>query len=464
MGFNDKFYANAPVTFQNLAISMFGFHWKNRRFNGIFKHELGKFKERENYTHQLWNDYQILELRKILLHAFDTVPFYFEKYKASGIKRTHLEKFELHDIKKLPYLEKEELRKFGKTTLVSRNPEKGGNFFSSSGSTGTPTSILYSIPFHQRWSAAFEARIRHWANVSRFDPRGMIGGRRVIPQADASPPYYRYNFFEKQTYFSAYHISRKTAKNYLEGIIKNKVSYMTGYAMSNFFLANTFDELGLEAPPLKAVITSSEKLTKEMRSKFREVYNCKTFDSYSGVEACGLISETKDGEFLVSPDVGIMEFIDENGNDIKPGQSGEVISTGLLNFDQPLIRYRIGDRVRLANKQSTASGLEMPVIEEIEGRVEDKVVGKDGREMVRFHGLYINVPHLIAAQIIQNDYDDFTFNVVVEDGFSDREEQIISQRLRSQIGEASIRFNRLQEIPQNNNGKFQAVISKLNQS
>ncbi len=60
--------------------------------------------------------------------------------------------------------------------------------------------------------------------------------------------------------FSAYHISPKTAENYLQGIRGHAVEYMTGYTMSNYFLARMFDELSLEAPELRAVVVSSEKL------------------------------------------------------------------------------------------------------------------------------------------------------------------------------------------------------------
>ena len=69
----------------------------------------------------------------------------------------------------------------------------------------------------------------------------MIGGRRVLPSGDSEPPFYRYNFFEKQTYFSAYHIGPSTVKDYLAGMIDTGVQYMTGYAMSNYFLAQEIE-------------------------------------------------------------------------------------------------------------------------------------------------------------------------------------------------------------------------------
>ncbi|MFN4299836.1 MAG: phenylacetate--CoA ligase family protein [Thermaurantimonas sp.] len=459
--FQDKIYPNLPVFAQNLAITAYGYYWHKRRFGGIFHQELRKFKERENFTVQQWRDYQTVELRKLLVHAFETVPLYRERYSALGFTKSQFERFELEDLSKLPFLTKEDLRRYGTTTLLSSKREKGGQFFSSSGSTGTPTRILFSLPFHQRWSAAYEARIRHWAGVDRFHSRGMIGGRRVLPKADAKPPFHRYNWVEKQVYFSAYHLAPKNVIFYLDAIYKHKVKYMTGYAMSNFFLANMISEQSLKAPELLAVITSSEKLTNEMRKTLSQVYGCKVYDGYSGVEACGLISETSFGELLVSPDVGIMEIINEYGEPVKPGETGEIISTGLLNYDQPLIRYRIGDTVTLSNNQKSQCGRNMPVIKEINGRVEDKIVGPDGRQMVRFHSLYVDISGLVAAQIIQEKINKFTINLVVDSTYKSSSEQVIIKRLKSQLGEVDVDFYYMDEIPKNTNGKFQAVISRL---
>jgi len=94
---------------------------------------------------------------------------------------------------------------------------------------------------------------------------------------------------------------------------------MTGYAMSNFFLARFFEEMKRETPALKAVITSSEKLTGAMRETFQRVYGCKSFDSWSGLEACGLVSECEHGSLHISPDLGLIELLDEHGKPVAPG-------------------------------------------------------------------------------------------------------------------------------------------------
>lgn len=460
INFITKLYNNSPLFFQNIAISLYGYFWKKRRLGGIFKKECQNFKQRESYTKKQWKEYQKTELRKLLIHAFTNVPFYKEKYAKAGFNLEKFKTFEIEDLKKLPFLEKDELRKFGTTTLLSINKEKG-KFISSSGSTGTPTKIYFSKKFHQKWSAVYETRVRNWANVNYKMRRGMIGGRRILPNANAKAPYYRYNFFEKQTYFSAYHISKKTTPNYVKGLIENKVEYLVGYAMSIYFLADFINRLNIKSPKLKAVLTSSEKITKQMRNTIEKAFQCKVFDGYSGVEACGLISENKFGELLFSPDTGIMEVIDTNGNDTKLGETGKVVATGLLNYDQPLIRYKIGDRVTLAKEQKTKSGIQMPIIKEIEGRIEDVIIGKDGRKMVRFHGLFINIPFLLSAQIIQHSLSAIEIKLVVESQFSKSEENIIKERLTTQLNDIKISFNYVNEIPKNNNGKYQAVISKL---
>lgn len=456
-----KLYPQLPVTLQNVAISAFGYSWKKRRYGGIFEKQLIAFKTRENWNALQWQDFQTTQLRQLLVHSFETVPYYREIFQRSGFTLSTLRQFEIADLKRLPFLEKKSLKQFGKTSLISSKCEPGGEFFESSGSTGTPTSILYSHKMHQRIHGAYESRVRHWAGVNRFMPRAIIGGRRIVPAGNSKPPYYRYNYIENQLYLSAYHISKETAKGYLDGIARYKSEYMTGYAMSNFFLARFMLESGLQPPQMKAVVTSSEKLTAQMREVFHKVYGCKTFDGWSGVENCGLISENEYGQLLVSPDVGIIEILDKEGAPVKPGQSGEVVCTGFLNFDQPLIRYKMGDYVTLAVDQTTKCGRIMPVIEEIDGRIEDVVVGKDGREMVRFHGVFVNLQSVVEAQLIQQDVDIFHINVVPVTALSEVDKMLIVKRLESQLGTLKITFEELNKIPRGANGKFKSVVSNI---
>ena len=456
----NKIYFLLPVFIQNIAVSLYGLYWKKRRFGGVFEKEVDLFRSRNSFSKQQWNEYQELELRKLLVHAFTSVPFYKKKYTDSGFSLGDFQTFKLKDLNKLPFLEKEELRQFGKTELLSNTRNKG-DFYSSSGSTGTPTSIYYSREFHQKWSAAFEVRIREWAGVDRFTPRGMIGGRKILKRN--TPPFYRYNYFEKQTYFSAYHIGPSNINSYLKGIIDGKVEYMTGYAMSNYLLAKEFEKAGIIPPKMKAIITSSETLTNEMRRTLEKVYDCKVFDSYSGVEACGLISESNERKLLNSPDVGIIEVLDEKANNVKKNEIGELISTGILNYDQPLIRYKIGDRISLGNVNDFNDQTQMPIIKSINGRIEDVVIGPNGNVMVRFHSVFIDINGLIASQIVQQTVSHIILRLVVDHLYNNvTSETVMMDRLKYQLGDSiEILFEYVSELPKTSSGKIKAVISKI---
>lgn len=463
MALRDRIYKFLPLPLQNLAISIFGYLWHKRRFGGVFNEELVKFKARESFTTDQWQTYINQELQKMVLHAFDKVPFYKQLYSHAGWTREQLATITVNEINKLPFLEKDAVRQYGQTDLMATDYDKDGEYFGSSGSTGTPTKIYFSKTTHQRWSAAFEARIRHWAGVDYHTPRGMIGGRRVLPNANDGPPYYRYNRVEKQVYYSAYHIAPTTVYDYVDGMKKYGVQYMNGYAVSNYLLALFIKKAGLQAPKLKAVITSSEKLTSEMRSVMEEVYQCKTYDSWSGVEACALVSECEYGHLHSSNDTGLLEIIDADGNEVAEGEMGEVVCTGFLNYDQPLIRYRIGDRMT-KGKGTCACGRQMPLIQDIEGRTEDVVTGPDGRQMVRFHGIFIGIPAIERAQVIQHALNHLELRIQNQEDISAAELQLMVTRIESQLGKVRVDIQQHQHIEQTANGKYKAVISHIKHS
>lgn len=458
----EKLYYKMPVWMQNMAVSAYGYIWYKRRLTGAFPTELEECRKREFYTAEQWEEYNNSKLQQLLLHALSTVPFYKKIFADYGITEKDIASFTIHDLHRLPILDKETYRRHGQTTMMSNLHDKDGAFFPSSGSTGTPTQTWYSKKMHQTYFAIFEARVNYWAGLDYRVPRGTFGPRRIVMDPNSTGPFYRYNFVEKQTYFSAFHLSAKNIHNYVEGLIKHNAEYLTGYCMSNYIMARFIEESGLEAPKLKAILTSSEKLTLEMRDTFRRVYQCETFDSYNGVEACNLISECEYHNLHIVPDVGYTELIKEDGTPCQPGETGHVIATGFINFDQPLIRYRMGDLLTLSKNQTCQCGRSMPVVEEIVGRIMDTVITEDGREMVSFYRVFSNNTSIMESQVVQHTLTKFDINLVVNKVMPEHEKEDLLTKLRSQLGDhAEVTLNFLDTIPRGANGKFKSVISHI---
>jgi len=457
-GILDKIYANSPLWLQNLGMSLYGLIWRNRRFGGNFPKYVKDFGAREEFTFEDWQDYQNLQLRKLLNHAVIQVPYYRNVFEKKGVK--DIVNFDIENLKELPFLEKESIRSNPEDFIAGNAFQHQLHAYNTSGTTGTPIAIKFSNDMHRFWSAAYETRVRRWAGVNYKLSRAMIGGRLVVPDARTEPPFWRYNAAEKQLYMSAFHISPRNACHYVNALNKYLPDYLVGYASSHFFLARMIVEQKLEVIHPKAVLTSSEKLTSEMRSVIEQAYGCEVFDAYSGVEACCLASECEHHRLHVSPDVGIIELIDEDGNPVPPGVPGEIVATGLLNFDQPLIRYRTGD-IAIWSDKPCPCGCAMPVLEELVGRLEDTVIGPNGQETVRFHGIFVGLSHVCEGQVIQETLSRFRVRLVVHPDFNEEDRKIIMDRFVQRLGPIQLEIELVDEIERTERGKFRAVISKV---
>ncbi len=105
----------------------------------------------------------------------------------------------------------------------------------------------------------------------------------------------------------------------------------------------------------------------------------------------------------------------------------------------------------------------MPVIKEVVGRIEDVVTGPDGRQLVRFHGIFTDQPHIVEGQIIQETLTDFIVKVVPTENFTENDEQDLRQRMVQRLGkDVNVTVLKVGLIPRTKAGKFQAVISKVN--
>ena len=113
-------YPYSPLFLQNLGISIFGYFWFRHRYGGLFKENVEDIKKREFFKKEQWDKYQIIKLRKLLIHSFENVPYYSRVFKEAGFNLKDFNNFKLTDIKHLPYLEKNMLREYGKTDLLSK--------------------------------------------------------------------------------------------------------------------------------------------------------------------------------------------------------------------------------------------------------------------------------------------------------------------------------------------------------
>jgi phenylacetate-CoA ligase len=104
----------------------------------------------------------------------------------------------------------------------------------------------------------------------------------------------------------------------------------------------------------------------------------------------------------------------------------------------------------------------MPVLKEVVGRIEDAVVGPDGREMVRFHGVFVAQPHVREAQVVQETLTRIRIKVVPSNGFGPTDVEDIIHRTQQRLGpQVNVIVEQVTSIPRTDAGKFRAVVSLL---
>ena len=361
----------------------------------------------------------------------------------------------------MPIVAKDAIRSDSRAFLTRPYKARQPLTFHTSGTTGTPIATYWTADEYREAMALREARSAQWAGVSFEEPRATFSGRMVVPKAETTGALHRFNAAERQVYFSPFHLSSTTAPRYVEALHRHGVVWMTGYAVSFFLLARLILEQGLEVPPLRAVITTSEKVTPEMRETMEAAFGCPVFEEYSTVENAAFASACEHGRLHVSTDATLVEILRPDGSSCEPGEAGEIVATCLFRRLQPLIRFRVGDEARWASEPCPC-GRHFPVIDEIIGRIEDVVIGPDGREMVRFHGVFVNIKGLREGQIVQKSLDRIQAIVVPTSDFSAETKAEITERVKARLGSGvAVEVICVDNIARTPAGKFQAVVSEL---
>jgi phenylacetate-CoA ligase len=437
-------------------VATYGWWWRRRRFGSTFRRLVSEWRSHEQWTADEFTAAQTVDLAAVLQAAAGS-PYYRRLFQDLRITADTPPR---EALRRLPTLSKETLRLRARD-LLTGPPPRDAVTFRSSGTTGTPTEIYYTRAFHAVEMAAIEARNLNWAGLSVRDRRVMFGARKVCRVDQRRPPFWRFSPSEDLAYASIYHLGPEFLPAYTAFLRDFQPAVVMGYPSSLYAVAAHSLETGDALPPAGGVFTSAERLTDSMRTAIETAWQCRVFDRYGAVEGCVAASQCEHGRYHVSPEVGIVELLDPDGHPVPPGVEGEVVCTGLQNTLQPLIRYRIGDYARWALVQRCPCGRAMPILEGIDGRVEDCCYTPDGRQVIRFDTVFKGVANIRLGQVVQEAADAFTIVVVPTPDFNARDEATLARNMRLHVGAVRVAVTCVDDIPRTSAGKFRAVVCRL---
>jgi phenylacetate-CoA ligase len=319
----------------------------------------------------------------------------------------------------------------------------------TSGTTGTPLAVRFTPDFNQLENA-FRWRHRSWAGLSFPCRSAYVSGHPVVPAKQTWMPFWRRDRVEQRLLCSSYHLARQYLPHYVGALRDWAPDFIHGYPSSLYVLAQGILEWGLPAPHPRAVFTGSETLLDFQRVAIERAFGTKVFNWYGNSEFTCNIIECAAGRLHYRTDYGVLE--------VEP--DGTMICTGLNNRAMPLIRYRQGDRVTLAPAAANCPcGCTFPIVERVEGRLEDYVRTPDGRYVGRLDHLFKDARGVREAQLVQTRLDELVVRVVKAGNF---DEQPVRAEARQRLGDAvRLRFEYVDAIKRTPAGKFRFVVSQL---
>jgi phenylacetate-CoA ligase len=453
-------YHRLPGPARSVVASLRGYRLRSWRYGPETERLVGEALERESWSAERWESWREERLGFLLRRAATAVPYYREQWAA---RRRRGDRASCEYLENWPVLEKDALRETPKAFVADDRDVRRMFHVHTSGTTGKALDVWYDRETAREWYALFEARCRRWSGVSRRDRWAILGGQLVRPAHVRRPPFWVWNAALRQLYMSSYHLAPDLMAHYLDALVSHRVGYLLGYTSSLYALAQEAQRLGRRDLRMAVVLTNAEPLFDYQRRVIEEVFQCPVRETYGMAELAAGASECEAGALHLWPEASAVEVCggveDEAGNVV-----GDLVSTGLLNDAMPLVRYRVGDRVRLARRadgERCACGRTLPRLASIEGRADDVLYTADGRRVGRLDPVFkANLP-VREAQIIQEALGRIRVRYVPAQGFTRATAESITERLRARMGEVEVVLERVEEVPRGANGKFRAVVCDL---
>jgi phenylacetate-CoA ligase len=454
----EAIYACLPEWLQDMAVTAQGAVYYRQRFGAGFREEHALLKATEKASALQLELLQVSRLRRMLAHAAATVPFYRQRISSAAISA--LRAGDCSAFQSIPVTEKFNLRQDPTAFLAGGRVPRGAIRWNTSGTTGTPIQIVYAPSSVSRQYAYVES-YREQAGVSRFDRRAQFTGKMIAP-GEHNHRYWRYDWASRALMLSTVHLDESTIPRYLSAIRQWQPRYLTGYPSAIALLAHYALRHRRYSVQIPAILTSAETLLPEQRDVIESAFSGRVYDQYGQTEMQSFWFECRYRRMHAHPLFGVTEILRPNGEPAPPGETGDVVLTGLINPAMPLIRYRIGDRAAWSGEDLCPCGRAMPMIEAIEGRREDYLFSPQRGWVGRMDPSLKGVTGVLECQFIQHRPNELQVLCVAAPDYSPLAQIQLEKNLLERLGDQMrIDFRLVPQIPRGANGKFRAVVCHL---
>ena len=327
-------------------------------------------KEMECADRETMRALQLKKLKETVKYEYDNVPYYREKMDKAGVKPEDIQTLE--DIRKLPFITKEDIAANYPTGLFAKPMEEIVRIHASSGTTGKPKIAGYTRNDLALWGECVARAMASAGQDSKSVIQVAYGyglftgglgahlgaetiGATVLPMSSGNT--------HKQIMF-------------MQDMKSTALACTPSYALT---IAEGIAKAGIDPADLslKSGIFGAEPWTEGMRENIEKGLGIKAYDIYGLTEIVGpgvSISCDEHNGMHIQEDYFYPEIIDpETLEPLPDGEIGELVFTTLGKEGFPMIRYRTRDLCYLM-REKCACGRTTVRMSKILGRTDDMLI------------------------------------------------------------------------------------------
>jgi phenylacetate-coenzyme A ligase PaaK-like adenylate-forming protein len=412
---------------------------------------LAQMLRNESLTPSALATLQTRQLRMLLRHARERVPFYRDLYASHGIRAASGDA--PHDLlQSIPMVDKTMLRAAG-ATAVSLDAPADRVTINTSGSSGEPFRFQIDRRYDQ-WRKAQYLRPYLSAGQRLRDKVLRLTGRPERP----IPWFSRLGLLREWRIHSAADPTRM-----VEAWRRLSPHVLQGWPSALRSLAHHCIERGQPLSPApRLVFTDSELLLPDTRALLERAFGTAPIDIFGTFESDNIAYQCAlRGGYHIATDSVVLEIV-RDGKSVPIGEAGEIVVTVLRNRTTPFIRYNLRDIGRLSTHPCPC-GLPFPLLAVVQGRVTDLLTLPDGRRCTPqgiFAGMN-NLSHTVRHyQLRQTATGVFEFLIVPARQLASLDRQEIIDTMRPTVGNARIELHLVEAIPPDPSGKRRLFIPR----
>lgn len=403
------------------------------------------------WSHEEIVAWQNEQLQKFVKHAYEHTVYWKRLFDERGLKPSDIRTTE--DLKKLPVLTKDEIRAHTDELIADDASQYKHRSGKTGGTTGDP---MYYKCDEEVWGYITAAKRVAWLTTPfQYGDAFVALGSASLFKKKASLPRRIYDRLRHEVPLNSMNLSDELCAQYIEKFRKEGIRFVYGYASSIYLLARYARDHKIDMSFIEGVFTTSENLTDEYRAVIEKVCGCRVMDCY-GCRDAGLATyEVLPHKYFVGYN-SILEVVDEWAPN-----TGTLISTNVLNYSMPLVRYNFGDEACLKNED-----------DEYNGQVITKIYGRTSEVMRLDNGHVLTSP---GFTILMNGFDIVAYDIQKLSGsevrvqiqpipgkFTDEQQEKIEKEMQRFVGEGcKLTIELVKEFAPLPNGKRRYFMNDL---